>query len=162
MGYPILLSSESGVICYSTWQRGPATLRVTRGRGSRCWTAPVWLPGDSVSLICINLHERCLIIFLPRIDRYFRRQRSLPLSLPLCVLGLLSFCLHLAPPVLFIANSRKKELNIDVKNVRKAHKGAGTYNNSHKMIHVLVSGGSQEALHWEYFPPSVSGLEIPS
>ena len=68
MRYLILLSSESGVISYGTCWRGPATLREFNCHmwlGYGCWTAPVWLARDSVSLICINLHERCLIIFLP-------------------------------------------------------------------------------------------------
>lgn len=64
------------------------------------------------------------------------------------------------PPVLLIAKSRKKtkELSIKVKNVGKAHRGAGTYNSSHKIIHILVSGRSQETLPWEYFPPLLLSL----
>lgn len=130
------------------------------GLGCVCWTAPVWLARDSVSLICINLHERCLIIFLPCIHvsgiggLYFSH----------CLYGfwvgfLSVFIWPPASPIYCQIKKKKKELSIKVKNVGKAHRGAGTYNSSHKIIHILVSGRSQETLLWEYFPPLLLSLQ---
>ena len=119
---------------------------------------------DSASLICINLRERCLIIFLPCISVSGVRGLSLPLSLLLFVLAWFPSLSSSGPASPFYCQLREKELNTEVKNVRKH---TVTYSSSHKMIYILVSRGlvtaslgSQKALIWEYFPPLLLSLGV--
>lgn len=46
-------------------------------------------------------------------------------------------------------------------NVRKAHRGAATYNSSHKMIYILVSRGLVTSLPGALRRPSSGNISLP-
>lgn len=83
----------------------------------------VWPAVASVSLICINLHERCLIILLPCMD--VSGARGLDLSHCLYVFWVCFLSIFIRTCLSYLLPTPEKRVNIEVKSVRKAHRGAG-------------------------------------